>query len=136
MQSPGPHWNIDLYAVRVVILQKFASDPRPPHTRQKYEQTSGHNMTPHASKQGKFGSLGAVFLFIFLPCVWGLGFQKESPLLKSLLQSFQPQGQWCVKNSPPMGPDVLYTTGSGEEVKVSVANFASSGGGVYTMHTL
>ena len=35
-------------------------------------------MTPNASKQGKFGSLGAVFLFIFLPCVWGLGFQKES----------------------------------------------------------
>ena len=38
-------------------------------------------MTPNASKQGKFGSLGAIFLFIFLPCMWGLGLQKESPVL-------------------------------------------------------
>ena len=53
--------------------------PNPLHTRQKYEQTSGQNMTPNASKQGKFGSLGAICLFIFLPCMWGLGFQKESP---------------------------------------------------------
>ena len=30
-------------------------------------------MTPNASKQGKFGSLGAIFLFICLPCMWGLG---------------------------------------------------------------
>ena len=61
------------------ILQKYASDPRPPpHTRQKYEQTSGQNMTPNALKQGKFGSLGAIFLFIFLPCIWRLGLQKES----------------------------------------------------------
>ena len=68
----------------VIVLQedqKCASDPRPPHTRQKYEQTSGQNMTssPNASKQGKFGSLGAIFLFIFLPCMWGLGSQEESP---------------------------------------------------------
>ena len=33
------------------------------------------------SKQGKVSSLGAMFLFMFfLPCVWGLGFQKDSPL--------------------------------------------------------
>ena len=56
-----------------------AGDPRPPHTRQKYEQTSGQNMTPNASKQGKFGSLGAIFLFIFLPCMWGLGGCKKNP---------------------------------------------------------
>ena len=37
-------------------------------------------MTQYASKQGKFGSLGAIFLFIFLPCMWGLGSQNESPL--------------------------------------------------------
>ena len=60
-------------------IQKYASDPRPLHTRQKYEQTSGQNMTPNASKQGKFGSLGAICLFIFLPCMWGLGLQKNSP---------------------------------------------------------
>ena len=46
------------------IFQKCASAPRPPHTRQKYEQTSGRNMTPNALKQGKFGSLGAILLFI------------------------------------------------------------------------
>ena len=61
---------------------EYASDPHPPHTRQKYEQESGQNMTPNASKQGKFGSLGAMFLFIFLPCMWELGFQKESPMTK------------------------------------------------------
>ena len=66
-------------------LQKCASDPRPPHTRQKYEQTSGQNMAPNASKQGKFDSLGAIFLFIFLPCMWGLGLQKESPNLLLVL---------------------------------------------------
>ena len=57
----------------------YASDPHPPHTRQKYEPKSGQNMTPDASKQGKFGSLGAAFLFIVLPCMWGLGFRKEPP---------------------------------------------------------
>ena len=63
------------------MIQKYASDPHPPHTRQKYEQTSGQNLTPNASKQGKFSSLGAIFLFIFLPCMWGLGLQKESPMM-------------------------------------------------------
>ena len=65
----------------MAIFQKYASDPRPPHTRQQYEQTSGQNMTPNASKQGKFGSLGTIYLFIFLSCMWGLGSQKESPNL-------------------------------------------------------
>ena len=36
-------------------------------------------MTPNASKQGKFDSFTAIFLFIFLPCL-GLGFQNNSPL--------------------------------------------------------
>ena len=36
-------------------------------------------MTPNASKQGKLDSFGAIFLFIFLPCMWGLGFQNDSP---------------------------------------------------------
>ena len=59
--------------------RKCTSDPHPPHTRQKYEQTSEQNMTPNALKQGKFGSLGAIFLFICLPCMWGLGLQKNNP---------------------------------------------------------
>ena len=37
-------------------------------------------MTPNASKQGKLDNLGAIFLFIGLPCMWGLGFQNDSPL--------------------------------------------------------
>ena len=62
--------------------QKYASDPRPPHTRQTYEQKSGQNMTPNATKQGKFGSLGPYFCSYFcLLCEGGGGawFQKESP---------------------------------------------------------
>ena len=34
------------------------------------------------------------------------------------------------KSPPPMGPEILYTTGAGKGVKVSVAIFPSSGGGV------
>ena len=45
-------------------LRNTLVTPAPPHTRQKYEQTSGQNMTPNASKQGKFGSLGAILSFI------------------------------------------------------------------------
>ena len=37
-------------------------------------------MTPNASKQGKLDSFGAIFLFIFLPCMWGLGSQNDSPI--------------------------------------------------------
>ena len=63
-------------------IQKCTSDPRSPHTRQKYEQKSGQNMTPDASKQGKLDSFGPIFLFIFLPCMWGLGFQNDSPSMR------------------------------------------------------
>ena len=56
-------------------------------------------MTPNALKQGKFGRSGAIFLFIFLPCMWGLGLymwglglQKES-LLRALLNSAR-WGRW------------------------------------------
>ena len=78
----GPSSNPHLKEVENQI-QKYASDPRPPHTRPKYEQISGQNMTPNALKQGKFGSLGAIFLFIFLPCMWWLGLQKESPQMST-----------------------------------------------------
>ena len=36
-------------------------------------------MTPNASKQGKLASFGAIFLFIFLPCMWGLGLRTRRP---------------------------------------------------------
>ena len=46
-------------------------------------------MTPSAVKQGKFGSLGAMFLFIFLPCMWGLGSQKELPFPHRKFRKFR-----------------------------------------------
>ena len=49
---------------------------------------------------------------------------------KRLLQNFQSQCQWWYKIPPPMGPEIVYTTGAGKEVKVSVAVFPSGGGGV------
>ena len=52
-------------------LPKRTSDPRPPHTRQKYEQTSGQNMTPNASKQGKLDGFGSICSYFCLVCgVW------------------------------------------------------------------
>ena len=38
------------------------------------------NKTPNASKQGKFDSFRAIFLFMILPCMCGLGFQNDSPI--------------------------------------------------------
>ena len=81
---------------------KRAGDPRPPHTRQKYEQNSDQIMTPNASKQGNFclvlkgvgvaklwpqmlqnkansTVLGpSVCSYLCLVCVWGVG---VAPLL-------------------------------------------------------
>ena len=54
----------------------------PPHTRQTYEQKSEQNTTPNAAKQGKFGSFGALFLFIFC-------------------------GGWGFKTNPPKDPETL-----------------------------
>ena len=44
------------------------------------------------SKQGKFGSyLGAICSVpIFLPCMWGLGLQEESPVY-----GIESAGNWC-----------------------------------------
>ena len=60
-----------------VLTQKRASDPRPPHTRQKCEQKSRQNMTQNASKQSELNSYAAICLFIFLPCMWGLGSESD-----------------------------------------------------------
>ena len=57
-------------------LQKSTSDPPPPHTRQNYEQKSGQNITPNASKQGKLDSFAAISLFIFSMYVAFLGASK------------------------------------------------------------
>ena len=81
-QTPQNGQNVHRFQVRTPICHivpvSRAYPPPHPHTRQKYEQKSGQNMTPNPSKQGKFGSLRAMFLFILLPCMWGLGFQRES----------------------------------------------------------
>ena len=55
-------------------------------------------MTPNASKQGKFGTLGAIFLFILLPCMWGLGSLKESPISSDGVGVFHVK-EWGPKNS-------------------------------------
>ena len=60
-----------------------------PHARQKCEQTSGQNVAPNASKQGDFGSLVAIFLFIILPCMRGLGLRKESPMTRIAIGTFR-----------------------------------------------
>ena len=41
---------------------------------------------------------------------------------------FSATGPVVYKNPPPMGPEILYTTGAGKQVKVSMAIFPSSGG--------
>ena len=43
-QGPEPHSKT---TENSEDAQKYACDPRSPHTRQKYEQTSGQNMTPN-----------------------------------------------------------------------------------------
>ena len=50
--------------------------------------------------------------------------------LENLTAEFSAQAPVVHKNPPPMGPEILYTTGAWEGVKVSVAIFPSSGGGV------
>ena len=99
------HWiRADMLATFPVsqeLNQRYASDPHPLHTRQKYEQKSGQNMTPNASKQGKFGSFGA-FFFICLPCMRGLGFQKNPHWSATLNHSSRvqhdtpPTSEWTI----------------------------------------
>ena len=49
--------------------------------------------------------------------------------LENFTAEFSASALVVYKSSPPMGPEILYTTGAGEGVKVSVAIFPSSGGG-------
>ena len=68
----------DTYYSIFTIIQKRASDPRPPpppNTRQRYEQKSGQNMTQNALKQGKLDSFADIFLFIFCLVCGGWGFK-------------------------------------------------------------
>ena len=75
-------------------------------------------MTQNASKQGSFGSLGAIRLFIFLPCTWGLGLQEEFPLIRT---RFGPEirhfgsesGPNRVKSRSKSGPDQVRGEGFG-----------------------
>ena len=69
------HWFQSIIRVKI---QNYGGDPRPPHTRQKYEQKSGQNMTPNASKQGKFQSGSHIFAAFFALYV-GVGVSKGTP---------------------------------------------------------
>ena len=50
--------------------------------------------------------------------------------LENFTAEFWASAPVVYKNPPPMGPEILYTTGAGEGVKESMAIFPSSGGGV------
>ena len=50
--------------------------------------------------------------------------------LENFNAEFSASAPVVYKSPPPMGPEILYTTGAWEGVKVSVAIFPSSGGGV------
>ena len=66
------------HAVIPVASQKYAGDPRPHIQGKIMNKTSGQKITSNASKQGKFGSLGAIFLFIFFASYVGVGVAKLS----------------------------------------------------------
>ena len=69
-----------------------------PHIQRKYEQKSGQHITQNASKQGKLDSFGAIFLLIFLPCTWGLGFQNNSLVCSRLDGQSRSLGNGVRKN--------------------------------------
>ena len=53
-------------------------------------------MAENAAKQGKLDSFAAIFLFIFLPCMWGLGLQNDSPI--SHVAGGRNQSRKCATN--------------------------------------
>ena len=76
------HLGVDSQSYRVTF-ESLLSEVRewlPPPLIQgkKWTKIWTQNMTPNASKQGKLDSFGAIVLFTFLPCMWGLEFQKDS----------------------------------------------------------
>ena len=50
--------------------------------------------------------------------------------LENFTAEFSASAPVVCKNPPPMGLEILYTTGAWKGVKVSVAIFPSNGGGV------
>ena len=50
--------------------------------------------------------------------------------LENFIAEFSASAPVVYKNPPPIGPEILYTSGAGKGVKVSVEIFPSSGGGV------
>ena len=65
--------------------------PQPPHTRQKYEQKYGPQTAEFALFYSIWGHILSRCLFIFLPCMWGVG-------VTSL---------FCVKRSGPFSGNFL-----------------------------
>ena len=62
-----------------IMFMKTASDPHPPHTRQKYEQTSGRKYDPKCFKTRPIRQFGGhVFVHIFALYV-GVGVAKRIP---------------------------------------------------------
>ena len=72
-----------MVAVYTFLFSASDAPPPPPHTRQTYEHKSGQNMSPNAFKQGKPRQFcGHIFVHVFAlyACMWGLGFQNDSPV--------------------------------------------------------
>ena len=74
-------------------------------------------MTPNASEPGNFGSLGAIFLFILLPCMWGLGLQKDPKV--------HAHYDWSVPTTPYLILLRKYRDTNGSRIVIQI-------GGVYT----
>ena len=63
--------------------------PPPPHTRRTSEKTKikWTKYDPKCFKARQTRQFGAIFLFIFLPRMWGLGSQRCFPMSEDLLES-------------------------------------------------
>ena len=57
-------------------------------------------------------------------------YSDGTDLFEKFTAEFSASAPVVYRNLPPMGPEMLYTTGAGRGVKVSVAIFPSSSGGV------
>ena len=108
LQTGGPkrEWDCGLQKVELISIacelrlnyQKRAGDPRPSHTRQRYEQKSGQNMTPKCFKTRQTRQFWShIFVHIFCLVCGGWELQNDSPLNALLGMEFRflkEQFQW------------------------------------------
>ena len=76
-QPPKVHPPRGVHVSKFPEHRKMPGTPTP-NTRQKYEQTSD-DYGQYCWKTRENRQFAAMFLFMFLPCMWGLGFRNDSP---------------------------------------------------------